>query len=47
MLKKVDYTSKTNSLIEKEIRIVVTRGGVGEGELGEDGQVRPQHLFIL
>ena len=31
---QVNYTSKTKKLIEKEIRFVVTRGGVGRGEIG-------------
>ena len=35
----VNYTSKTNKPIEKEIRFVVTRGrGWEEGELDEGGQ---------
>ena len=33
---QVNYTAKVNKLIDKEIRIVVTRGGgSGEGELDE------------
>ena len=38
---EINYISKTNKLIDKEIRFVVTRGrgrGMGEGELYEDSQ---------
>ena len=36
---EVNYTSKTNKLIENEIRFEVTRGrGWGKGELDEGGQ---------
>ena len=35
----VNYTSKTNKLIEKDVLCVVTRGRVGEeGELDEGNQ---------
>ena len=33
-----NYTSKTNKVIEKEIRFVVSRSGGGGGELDEGGQ---------